>query len=229
MIKSVIITFNSGRTLHWDLDLAEQGTLRMNESEVSSSLSWVRLEFCKCPACTLDEDTNPLCPVAALLARYTLDLADRTSYERVDVHVIEADGHQMTLRRVPLQNVVSELVRLAAFQSECPVGRRMTAAMSPLDAFPSNAEVLQALARHFASTSIGGQCRLAPSQKAFLESVREMFDCLSRRLEKAGKGDVHLNALVIMHSLSTLFSLSASELIQEVSSSRLPLTQALPA
>ena len=47
-----------------------------------------------------------------------------------------------------------------------------------------------------------------------MNSLHDVFGCLSKRLEEAGKGDVYLNALVIMHSLSLLFSLSAPTLIQ---------------
>ena len=106
---------------------------------------------------------------------------------------------------------------MAVYQSGCPVGRRIKPAMMRLHLFPNNNEILQALALFFAVQSRrDGHDHLAPEHEAFMKSLHDVFGCLSKRLENAGKGDVYLNAVVIMHSLSLLFSLSAPELIKEV-------------
>ncbi len=214
MVRTLTIILDDGQTLHWDLDFSDHGTLRMGSFAFTSRLPWIRLGFCQCPACTLDEQTNATCPVAEVLAQYARDLADRTSFERVKVHVIEEDSRHIILKEVPLQNVVGELVRLAVYQSGCPVGRKIKMAMTRLPAFPSNNEILQALALFFALQSKGTQEELDDEQDEFMNSLHEVFGCLSKRLEHAGKGDVYLNAVVIMHSLSMLFSLSAPELIR---------------
>lgn len=218
VLRTLTIVLDNGRTLHWNLDFSDHGTLQMSSFIFSTSLPWISLDFHKCPACTLDRRTNPTCPVAEVLAQYAKDLADRTSFERVKVHVVDEEGRHIMLRDVPLQNVVGELVRLAAFQAGCPVGRKIKPAMTRLAPFPKNNEILQALALFFAlqyrdedSTSSS----LHEGQVAFMHSLHEVFGCLSKRLENAGRGDVYLNAVVIMHSLSMLFSLSAPELIQD--------------
>jgi len=214
VVRTLTIILEDGQTLHWNLDFSEHGTLQIGSFAFTSQLPWVRLEFCQCPACTLAPETNPTCPVAEVLAQYARDLADRTSFERVKVHVVEEDGRHVILKSVPLQNVVGELARLAVYQAGCPVGRKIKPAMVRLPAFPSNNEILQALALFFALLSKGESDSLSAEQDAFMQSLHEVFGCLSKRLEDAGKGDVYLNAVVIMHSLSMLFSLSAPELIR---------------
>jgi len=215
MIKSLTIVTEDGRTRNWDLDFSDQGTLQMSSFLFVVRLPWVRLDFWKCPACTLDKSRHPTCPVAMVLAQYARDLADRTSFEKVQVHVMETDGRRLTLEEVALQNVVGELVRLAVFQSQCPVGRRVKPAMTRLRPFPDNMEILQALALFFALQSREQDGRLAPEQLRFMHSLHEVFAFLSKRLEHAGIGDVYLNAVVVLDSLSLLFSLSAPELIEK--------------
>jgi len=215
VVRTLTIILDSGKTLHWNLDFSDHGTLQMSSMVFCSKLPWIRLEFCQCPACTLDPETNPTCPVAEVLAQYARDLSDRTSYERVKVHIIEEDGRHVILKEVPLQNVVGELVRLAVYQAGCPVGRMIKPAMIRLPAFPSNQEILQALALFFALQSKGKADDLDAEQDRFMTSLHDVFGFLSKRLEHAGKGDVYLNAVVIMHSLSMLFSLSAPELISK--------------
>jgi hypothetical protein len=48
-----------------------------------------------------------------------------------------------------------------------------------------------------------------------MQSLHNVFGFLSKRLEQAGSGDVYVNGVVILDSLSLLFSLSAPELIQK--------------
>jgi len=224
VVKTLTIVLDNGRALNWNLDFSEHGTLQMSTFAFCSKLPWVALDFCKCPTCTLDKETNPTCPVAEVLAKYARDFSDRKSFERVKVHIVEEDGRHIILRDVPLQNVVGELVRLAVYQSGCPVGRKIKPAMTRLHLFPTNNEILQALALYFAFQSRGTSKApedLDEEQSKFMQSLHDVFGCLSKRLENAGKGDVYLNAVVIMHSLSLLFSLSAPELIKNaISESR---------
>ncbi len=216
MVRTLTIVLDDGRAVNWNLDFSDQGTLQMNSFLFCNNLPWIKLKFCQCPACGLDSTMNSTCPVAEVLGQYAYDLADRTSFERVKVHIVEEDGRHIILKDVPLQNVVGELVRLAVFQSSCPVGRQIKPAMTSLPAFPSNNAILQAFARFFAlDASKRSDSNNEEKHVDFMQSLHDVFGYLSKRLEHVGTGDVYLNAVVIMHSLSLLFSLSAPELIQE--------------
>lgn len=214
MVLSLTVVLEDGHALNWDFDFSENGTLRLTNFLAIVRLPWVRLDFWKCPACTLDRKNTPMCPVAMVLAQYALDLADRKSIEQVKVYITESADRKTTIESVPLQKVAGELVRLAVFQSQCPVGRKVKPAMASLHTFPASQEILRAFALFFALRSTGRDVGEDPEQVQFMHSLHEVFGYLSKRLENAGKGDVYLNAVVILHSLSTLFSLSAPELIQ---------------
>lgn len=205
--------------LTWTPGFSPQGTLQAGEPPVTEAPVWTRLDVFKCPGCTLAEKEVPLCPVAALLAEFGHDLANRDSFESVRVSVEEEDGREQVFRAVPLQQVVGELARLAVFQSACPIGRRIKPAMVRLRPFPTQDEILKAFAIFFAlrhETGKAGSEADGEHQEIVMASIHEVFEYLSKRLEHAdGTGDAYLNGLVIIDSLSLLFSVTAPERIQE--------------
>jgi hypothetical protein len=214
MIQAISIHLENGTKLHWDFEFSVHGTMRLTNVFLSGVPEWIKLENFQCPACTLDPAESPTCPVAEVLAKYAHDLADHKSFEKVKVEVFQKDQQQFTLSNVPLQRVVGELVRLAAFQYECPIGRKIKPAMAELPPFPTNDEILEAFAKAFADESENGQ--LNSDEVALLENLHDLFGNLSVRLDQVGRGDAHLNGVVILHSLSVLFSLSAPEQIGKI-------------
>lgn len=215
MIKALSIVLEDGRNLHYYLDFSEQGTLKMSTSLASTEgMEWLDLDFCRCAECNLDKSQFPFCPVAEVLAEYARDLADRRSFEKVKVHVIQDDNREIILRDIPLQSVVSELVRLAVFQSHCPVGRKIKPAMTKLPPFPRSQEVLQALAMFFALQETLSPGNVREGQLKYIQTLHGVLGNLCRRLEHAGHGDAYLNGVVVLHSLSLLFSLTAPELLE---------------
>jgi len=215
MIQSLTIELEDGQKLRWNLDFSDQGTIRMTRPLLKDdNLDWIGLEFHKCPDCPLKPNINPVCPVAEVLAQYARDLADRCSYERVVVEIVEENNRQMILRDIPLQTVVGELVRWAVFQSGCPIGRMIKPAMTRLPPFPKNEQILQAFAVFFALQNSDDPNQLKKEQAAFMHSLHEVFGHLSKRLSNVGMGDAYLNGVVIVDSLSLLFSLSAPEMVE---------------
>ncbi len=218
MIQALTILLPDGQSLSWSLDFSGQGTLRLSREAKSQFPKWTRLSFFQCPECELSADTHPTCPVAEVLARFARDIGDRNSVERVNVLVEEDDRREIRIRGVPLQQVVGELVRLAVFQSGCPIGRKLKPAMARLRPFPTRDEIVQAFAIFFALQQCGrtaGRAEAAERQRDFMQSLHNVFGFLSKRLEQAGRGDAYINGIVIIDSLSLLFSLSAPELVRK--------------
>jgi len=215
MITGLTIELEDGSSQHWNLDFSEQGTIRMTNPVVLSRMEWIKLDFHKCPGCSLNDRLCISCPVAEVLAQYARDLADHLSYERVKVRITEDNRREMILQDIALQTVVGELVRWAVFQSGCPIGRKIKPAMTRLPPFPSNDQILQAIAIFFALQNPDDSGEMREEQITFMNSLHELFGCLSKRLENVGLGDACLNGVVIVDSLSMLFSLSAPELVQD--------------
>jgi hypothetical protein len=216
VIKAITLIFPDGRQLNWDFDFSLQGTMRLGNMFLAGVPDWVKLEFCQCPACTLDPEVSPTCPVAEVLAQYAYELANRKSFEQVRVEIYQKDAGKLELNDIALQTIVGELVRLGVFQYQCPVGRKVKPAMTKLPPFPSNEQILQAFAEGFAEHHEVDSTELDDEGNELLDAIHDLFGNLSNRLDEVGEGDAHLNGVVILHSLSVLFSLSAPELIQDI-------------
>jgi len=222
LVNSLTVQLADGKTLSWSLDFSGRGTLQVPLSGADDAPLWTRLDFFQCPECTLDPRENPTCPVAEVLARFARDVGERDSFENTDVLVEEDDGRRVILRDVPLQSVAGELVRLAVFQSGCPIGRKLKPAMVRLRPFPTRDEIVQSFAIFFALQSAGARQGMLGNNEngeqtaaQFMNSLHDVFGFLAKRLEHAGQGDVYINAVVIIDSLSLLFALSAPELIRK--------------
>ena len=216
MISTIRIHLPTGRALTWDFDFSTQGTIQLSNLHLDDTPHWIQLSHCQCPACTLDTEIYNTCPVAEVLSGYAHDLAHRQSFERVKVEVFRDDAPKVILESIPLQNVVSELVRLAVFQYECPIGRHVKPTMTDLPPFPSNDQVLHAFACAFADHHSPLTKRLPIEPEELMEQLHDLFGNLCVRLESIGNGDAHVNGVVILHSLAMLFTLSAPELIAAV-------------
>lgn len=223
MIQLIRIHLADGDTMNWDFSFSDHGTIRLNKVYKDNPPEWIKLENYQCPECTLNPSVTPTCPVAEVMAKYASDLADHKSFEKVTVEIYQNDGNSFTLYDIPLQRVVGELVRLGAFQYECPIGRKVKDAMTELPPFPQNDEVLEAFTNAFAADSKNG--RLTSGEIEIMDELHDLFGNLSLRLDQVGRGDAHLNGVVILHSLSVYFSLSAPSLLRKFKEKKNPETE----
>ena len=209
----VEITLEDGTVLMWSLNFSALGTLCIDMNRINRKLPWTRLPFCQCLCCPLEGDDEVTCPVADVVLEYAIDVGDHASTEMVQVRVCRRDGTEVFSDTMPLQDAVGELIRLAVYQSGCPVGRRIKPAMAQLGLFPKEEEVLEALARHFVET--GGFTAAAGAMRC-MSDLNELFRSLGKRLNAAASGDVYLNAVVVQDAVSALFRITAPQLIRRV-------------
>ena len=224
MIKSLEIEFiedKEAKNLHLDFDFSNTNTMYLEQtSEELQEEPWVQLEYYKCKQCTLSKDNYRHCPAALSLGKYAKELFHRHSTDRVSVHVKEDNGRELRLNSVPLQEVTGELVKLAVFQSECPIGRRIKKALQFVPAFPNDKEISKAFALFFAMQQLkkgmDGKSEVEKEQELYLESLHELFENLCYRVRHITRGDASVNGVMIYHSLMMLVSLSLPEVLEKV-------------
>ena len=181
---------------------------------------WIQLETHKCSQCTLSKGEFPLCPVAKNLSKYARELFHRQSTDTVSIQLWEGSGRHLQLSNIPLQDVTGELVRMAVFQSECPIGRRVKKALEFVPPFPTDQETTRAFALFFAMQQLqqgeGTTDDVTKEQIIYLDSLHELFENLSRRVRAITRGDAGVNGVMIYHSLMMLVSLSLPENLEKI-------------
>ena len=207
MIKAIKVTMPDGDQINWNFDFSAAGTIHLKNPMDQDIPDWVRLDNHQCSDCTLSACDYAICPVAEVVAQYAIELRDHSSYEKVDVDIYQKDSGVMRVSNIPLQTVVGEIVRLAVFQYSCPIGRKVKSAMVELPPFPESNEILNAFAIAFTGAGMGEGMVLNEEQVYYFKSLQELFGNLCKRLDSVGKGDAQVNGVVMLHSLSTLFTL----------------------
>ncbi|MEA2012552.1 MAG: hypothetical protein U9O87_05630 [Verrucomicrobiota bacterium] len=214
MIKRLEILFESGKKIYYNFEFSDQGTIRDIGLKKIIQMDWISLDYCKCTHCTIPSKPYAICPVAAILAQYAVELAEYPSYLEVDVKIYESD-RTTYIPKMPMQKIVGELVRLAVFHTHCPIGVNLKPTMKNLRPFPDNDEIIRAFVTFFAICGVSEDIDLTPEQEAFVDSLHDLFSHLSRRLQSFGQGDAHLNGVIIVDTISMMFRLSSSELLRQ--------------
>ena len=224
MIKRIEIHFDEdpdAEALVLDFDFSITNTMYVEDvDEALMKENWVQLETHKCSQCTLAKAEHPLCPVAKNLGKYAKELFHRHSTDTVSIQLWEDSGRHLQLSNIPLQDVTGELVRMAVFQSECPIGRRVKKALEFVPPFPTDQETTRAFALFFAMQQLQqeGQSSddVTKEQIIYLDSLHELFENLSRRVRAITRGDAGVNGVMIYHSLMMLVSLSLPENLEKI-------------
>jgi hypothetical protein len=221
MIKRIEIHFDEdpeAKPLLLDFDFSITNTMYIDDvPEELVKADWVQLENNKCSQCTLKKENHQACPVAVNLGKYAHELFDRLSTDTVSIQLWEESGRHLQLANIPLQDVTGELVRLAVFQSECPIGRRVKKALEFVPPFPTDGEITRAFALFFAMQQLQQKGRdVTQEQILYLNSMHDLFENLSRRVRAITRGDAGVNGVMIYHSLMMLVSLSLPEHLEKI-------------
>jgi hypothetical protein len=220
MISKIEIRFDDdpqNKPLIWDFDFTLTRSVHLDASKRKEE-EWTALGNEQCPSCSLDPAVDPQCPVAVILASYAKELFNRHSTDLVTVRAWSASGRLLVLPGIQLQEVTGELVRLAVFQSGCPIGRKMRRAVEFLPSFPDDKEIAKAFALHLALEDRKQKRSLFDFGRNTvvkdLDELTRLFECLSRRIRPITLGDAQVNGVLIYHSLAMMMAISLPEQIE---------------
>jgi hypothetical protein len=98
-------------------------TLNLIHTPKSPSPEWTKLNFFKCPNCTLDETRHLLCPIAVNLVELVDFFRDMISYSEVDLQIqCNERGYS---KRTTLQQGISSLIGMCMVTSGCHVMEKL--------------------------------------------------------------------------------------------------------
>jgi len=193
----------------------DKDTLSLLPHENALPGEWTRLEFEKCPNCSLDPATHAHCPVALNLSELIVFIKDMISYEEVDV-VVEVPERKYS-GRVALQTASSSLIGIIMATSGCPVLDRLRPMVQTHLPFATWEEtsyrvVTMYLFSQYFRYKEGGK----PDWD--LDRLVELFDeielvnlSFSQRIEGIRKKDASVNAVAILSCFGSMTRMSVSE------------------
>jgi hypothetical protein len=226
--QQISITFSDGTEEILHIERRETGT-HVPTKRVKPE-PWVMLPFHKCPSCPLTAGIA-CCPAAQSLQTTMSKLRSRTSTERVKATVVDAEGREQSME-TDLQNVGAVLVRLAVFESACPIGYEFKPKIQGLPPFVESMELIRHVMAKILEKHDGSVEAAREEAMRIVEPLREVFIHLVARLRndpnkvqpvKDGTGkpviaDAAFNSIITVDAISQRFQFNADRLLGEISS-----------
>lgn len=234
--QELTLQFEDGTTEAIFLDMTRSGRHRPRKAAMPAA--WTKLEFEKCPSCTLPPEAG-YCPAALALEETISRLSSRTSFETVTAASVDSENRRTSVTW-PLQQVGAAFVQIAVFSSGCPVGGAFRPMLKDVRPFSTTREVGRHIVMKHLLRHHGEVAGAKDAVVARLSPLREVFGQLFKRIQGIPRGpsqDAIPNSIVHVHAmtqhLEILVEGLVDEILKEMSSPQTPLprkpTQGPPA
>lgn len=207
-MSSVTYNFFASGNERLSVDLAfDERTYRLQLPETAEHPDWVKLDFERCPNCTLP-DKETYCPAARALAQFLPQFESKVSYEKA---VVEVDMPTRTVvSKTTFQHGMAALIGLVMAASGCPRTRFLRPMARTHLPFATDQEtVFRALAMHLLGQYVAAGSG-APMALSFGD-LKENYGQLSKvnaamceRIRAAIKRDAAVNAVIILESFTMI-------------------------
>lgn len=193
----------------------DSDTLQLIREETDHHPEWTRLDYHRCPKCSLDAESHEFCPVAVNLEDI-IDLFRKSiSYEEVDV-VIDS-GARSYLKRTSLQKGISSLMGIYMVTSGCPILDKLKPMVryhlpfATLEETRYRAISMYLLAQYFLNKrGVRPDWDLTNLVRIY-DDIRTVNRNFSRRLLHIEIEDASANALAILNSFAEFVPFTISE------------------
>lgn len=215
MVIEYAIRFQNGDRLLFNVDLDHP-----TAATPQNTKEWTSLDFNQCPNCPLKKETHPHCPAALEVAGTIETFQARLSHERVVVTVKTAQ--RLYQKEVDVQTGLRSLIGLMMAKSACPYTSQLKGLAHFHLPFASNDETLfrtvsAYLLKQFFKHKSGQPADLDLKDLSKLyEDLMTVNENFLTRIRKASQKDANLNALVDLHSISTIVNMSLEEQLESL-------------
>ncbi len=195
MIENLKVILPTGKTLKYNFDYSAEGTLmfvRMSEDVIKK----INLNYHKCSFCTLEGGEYAICPAAEIISYYTNILSHIKSYEMIEIeYTINSAPTNLIKGQISAQMLAVEFMKIATFQSKCPIGRKIKTSVMKLPEFLGDEELLGKLENLFNEDN-----------KYLLELYIKVFENLMERFRDETETDSKMNGFVHFHTLMRMLA-----------------------
>ncbi len=190
MIEKLKIKLPNGKEINHNFAFSEQGTLQFLRVK-PKDLMKLDLDFYKCSFCELHSDEHSICPASEIIAYYTNILSQIKSFEKLDIEFTrDSEPNEIIKKDIKAQDLATEFMKIAIFQTQCPVGRKLKEFIMRIPAFVDNETLLKEIHIFFNEDN-----------KYLLDIYSELILNLIKRFRNGNEKDAKMNGFVLLHTL----------------------------
>jgi hypothetical protein len=195
-------------------------SLNLKATVPKSLPHWTRLDFNKCPNCTLDQENNPNCPISVHLVRLMEIFDSFKSYDPIDVDITTSQRN--ISKNTSMQKGLSSLLGLIMATSGCPHMHffkpmaRFHLPFADAEETIYRATSMYLLAQYFLRKE-GRQADLElHGLKKIYEDIQVINSAMAKRLFAVSDNDVIVNAIIILDSFAQMLFLVVEDSLEDV-------------
>ncbi|MCP3925651.1 MAG: hypothetical protein GY714_24045 [Desulfobacterales bacterium] len=188
--------------------------------EMKNKPDWTKLEYEQCKCCPYTQDKVPYCPIAVNIAELVSEFKDIVSFEDC---VVKCTTNERTyLKKVDVQDGLYSILGLINATSACSVINifkpmaRFHLPFSTVEETIVRATSFYLLRQYFKSKKGGKPDFDLKDLENYYGKIQILNEGLLARIDKISKTDADKNAMVILHSLSQMFSFSIDDSLSSV-------------
>ncbi len=216
-----VYTFDldDGETSRFEI-LLERTTLALVSNREPDLPSWTELGFHMCSNCTLDEGSNPHCPVAANLVGIVEEFKALISYDKVKVTVETED--RTYLKDTTVNQGLGSMLGIVMVTSGCPLMEYL----KPMVRFHLPFATVEETIFRMASMYLVAQYILEqegrPSDRSLhglagiYAEVSKVNKDFSHRLAQAAERDANVSALVELDVFASMVQLFVEDAVHDL-------------
>jgi len=190
------------------------------DSFSESQFPWTRLDHHKCPCCPFSSNRTTHCSAALSIASFLQKFTDHLSFEEVRVIAIDRVNRQ-THWEMSLQRALYVLMRIALYNSACPVTERFRQLLYDIRPFVTDNELVKHLTIKFLLMFNGEKGQALHFIQDSFSELHTVYSFLAKRVGAGMKGDAIVNSILIIDVVSmeieVFFEKIYSKIIQELS------------
>ncbi len=188
---------------------------------------WTKLRNDQCSCCTLIEEENQYCPIAANLSELVLTFKDTASYE--SCHVSCKTKERVVSKDTIVQDGLSSIMGIIMATSGCPVMEilkpmaRFHLPFATVDEAMVRSVSVYLLRQYFIYLDNGSSDFHLENVKSYYSKIELVNGGILERIKHATKLDADRNAIVILNCLAQILYLELDDDLQSLRHLFLPM------
>ena len=171
---------------------------------------WAKLEYHQCECCPLETLGNPYCPIAVNIANIVEEFKDSVSYD--DCLVSCSTPERTYLKKTSIMEGISSILGIIMATSNCPIMdffkpmARFHLPFSTSDETAVRVTSMFLLQQYFKYGNDSVHNVNLNKLEQYYNKVNTVNEGIFKRISSLGSKDADKNAIVMLHSLSQIFS-----------------------
>lgn len=212
-------SLNNGQEKFFNI-LLNPETISIIQHQPEPLPDWAKLKYHQCKCCPLETLGNPYCPVAVNISHIVEEFKDSVSYD--DCLVSCSTPERTYLKKTSIMEGISSILGIIMATSNCPIMdffkpmARFHLPFSTSDETAVRVTSMFLLQQYLEYGNDGADNINLNKLEQHYNKVNKVNEGILKRISSLGSKDADKNAIIMLHSLSQIFSLEINYSLESI-------------